>query len=301
VNVVSPPPSISIVSPGAGSVVKGTVQISVSAATDPSQNDYPSGIVVYDGANNLGNVSCQEQQTCQGVVSWRATGLSGVHNLTARVTTHTGITVTSPATAVTVLSPAPSVRITSPSPGARLGGNIVVRASAQTDPSQADYPTSITVYDGSSQLGNISCQGQQTCGGSVTWNTHGLKGRHTLAAVVHTQTGRSATSPHVTVGGAPARRYAPIHCHLSSYATHVHRRVRGLCTMPGVPSGTHVAVQYRQRSGWATAVSGSVTADGTFRFKLLGTKKATYNLSALVSANHVYAATRATIGVLRVR
>ncbi len=302
VDVVSPPPTVSITSPGNGATVEGTVPVAITAATDPSQEDYPTEIDVYDGANEIGSVDCQQQQTCQGTVNWRATGLSGVHSLTARAYTYAGLSVTSAADSVTVLSPPPSVTITSPRPGARLGGNITVAVSAQTDPSQADYPTSISVFDGSNEIGEIECQQQQTCSGTLVWRTHGLSGRHTLAAVVYTETGRSAVSPHVIVGGSPPHpRYAPVHCHLSSYAVRVRHHVRGLCTMPGGPAGTKVAIQYRVRGRWTTVASGVVTANGTYRFTLRGASRPGYSVSALVSANRLYTATRTAIGVLRVR
>ena len=121
VTVVSPPPTVAITAPTNGSTVKGTVVVSASGATDPSQVDYPTGISFYDGVNEIGSINCQGQQTCQGSISWKATGLSGVHTLTARMHTDNGLSVTSPGVAVNVLSPSPTVTITRPSSGATLG------------------------------------------------------------------------------------------------------------------------------------------------------------------------------------
>jgi len=281
----------------------------VSGATDPSQEDYPTNITIFDGVNEVGQIQCQGQQTCQGSVTWHATGLSGVHSLKARLSTKTGLRVESTPVNVTVVSPSPTVAITSPSPGARLGGTILVRANGATDPSQADYPTSIVVYDGATQIGEISCQGQQTCGGSVKWDTDGLKGAQTLDAVIHTKTGRSATSRHVVVGDPRPRPKPSKHnkpyvkgtCRLAKVVVSVGRFDHGNCLLPGVPAGTRVAVQYHSKSsGWTTAVRDRVSHGGRVRFRLRGRRKAVYVLSLLVYPSRAYAATRLPIGTLRI-
>ncbi len=309
VTVVSPTPTVSITSPTAGSSIKGTIAISVAGATDPSQEDYPTSIAVFDGVNEVGQIQCQGQQTCQGTVTWRATGLSGVHNLKAKLTTKNGLEVESAPMSVMVVSPPPTVTITSPSPSARLGGTLLVRVSGATDPSQADYPTSIVVYDGVNEIGEITCQGQQTCGGLVKWETHGLKGAQTLDAVIHTQTGRSATSPGVVVGGPqprpkpkqPVKSYVKGTCKLAKIVVSVGHSDHGSCLLPGVPAGTDVAVQYRSKSGdWTTAVRDRVGHGGRVRFRLHGRRKAVYLLSLLVYPSRVYAATRLPIGTLRI-
>ncbi len=304
VNVVSPPPTVSITTPSNGATVAGTVTVSASGATAPSQKDYPTSIEVYDGVNEIGTIECQGQQTCQGSVTWKATGLTGTHSLTAKIHTDNGLSVTSAAVAVTVLSPPPQVKITSPPAGARLGGTIIVRVSGATDPSQEDYPTSIVVFDGTSEIGRVGCQGQQTCVGSVSWNTKGLSGRHSLAAVIHTEQGRSATSSHVAVGYVPQPHvlgHASAHCQLASLSIPIRKRDRGICTLPRVPAGTAVEIQYRSRSqGWTTAVRGHVMRGGLYRFSLRGAKRATYVLAILVSANKSFATTRASIGTLHI-
>jgi hypothetical protein len=304
VNVVSPPPSVSITTPSSGATVAGTVTVAASGATDPSQNDYPTSITVYDGVNEIDTFDCQGQQTCQGSVTWKATGLTGTHSLTATIHTDNGLSVTSPAVEVTVVSPAPQVKITSPAAGARLGGTIVVRVSGATDPSQEDYPTSIDVYDGTNEIGSVGCQGQQTCGGSVSWNTKGLSGRHTLSAVIHTERGRSATSSHVVVGYVPqphALGHAAAHCQLASLSIHIRKRDRGICALPRVPMGTPVEIQYRSGShGWATAVRGHVASGGVYRFSLRGVKRATYVLAILVGANKTFTTTRVSIATLHI-
>lgn len=307
VTVLSPPPTVSVTSPSGGSTVEGTVTIAVSGATDPSQADYPTSISVYDGVNSIGTISCQGQQTCQGTVTWSATGLSGRHTLTARIYTHEEGSATSLPDVVNVVSPAPTVRITSPHAGARLGGDITISVAGATDPSQADYPEEISVYDGTSEIGSVYCQGQQTCAGSVKWSTTGLKGPQTLSAVIHTHDERSAKSAPVIVGESAHRavrrlaRAAPT-CHLETLILPMRHGDPGVCIVRGAPRGTHVAIQYESAPGsWVTVVRGRLSRHGRFHFKLTGTRRATYALTILISASRSSALTRVSIGVLHIQ
>jgi hypothetical protein len=301
VTVVSPPPTVSITSPSSGSTVKGNVVIAISGATNPSQVEYPTSIIVYDGVNQIGEIRCQGQQTCAGSITWHATGLSGQHVLTAKIETNRSLTVTSAATTVTVESPPPHVAITSPARGRELRGVITVIVSGATDPSQVDYPTSIQVYDGTDEIGSVSCQGQPTCSGSVKWATTGLTGRHVLTAVIHTYDGYSATSAPVVVGGSPPRRYSKPVCRMASYTVALRRLDRGVCTVGGVPRGTSIAIEAKGiTGGWVTAVRGHIGRSGTFHFSLKVVKRSTFRLAVLVGATHAYSATRVGFGTLQV-
>lgn len=312
VTVVSPPPAVAVTSPANGATVKGTVTVSVSGATDPSQVDYPTSITLYDGVNEIGTVECQGQQTCQGSIGWRATGLSGVHALTAHIKTNNGLSVTSAPVDVTVQSPGPRVKITHPSGWEPLGGTITVSAYGYTDPSQADYPTSIAIFDGTEEIGSFECQGQQSCAGSLRWNTHGLSGHHDLTAVIHTNAGRTATSARVVVGGSPpslpkkppppsVKPPATASCHMASSTVALRHRDRGFCVIHGAPRGTRVKIQYRARAGWRTAAPGRVGRAGHFHFFLRGVRPARYELSILIAASRVSVATRIAIGTLHIR
>jgi hypothetical protein len=298
VDVVTPPPTVTITSPSAGSTVEGQISIEVSSATDPRLHDYPTGVQVYDGVNQIGSFGCQGQQTCQGAVQWNATGLTGTHSLSARVHTNAGASATS-AIDVTVLSPGPTVTITAPNPGARLGGDIRVRASGATNPTQVDEPTSIGIYDGTSQIGNFGCQGQQTCAGSIVWNTAGLTGRHLLRAVITTNTGRSATGAPVPVGVAIKHSVGGT-CSLSTHLARPHRAVRGSCTINRLPSGTKIAVQVRAGGGWSKVLSGHSGRGGSFKFTLHGSKRGSFNLYLRVYGTRTTKAVRFRIGLLQI-
>jgi hypothetical protein len=301
VTVLSPPPVVSVTSPASGATVEGNITVAVAGATDPSQTEYPTLIVVYDGVNEIGEIHCQGQETCVGTTTWHATGLSGQHVLTAKIETSRNLTVTSAATSVTVLSPPPHVTITSPAAGRRLGGVIDVQVSGATDPSQIDYPTLIQVYDGTSQVGEVHCQGQPTCSGSVQWNTQGLTGRHVLSAVIHTNTGRSATSAPVDVGGTPARRHSKPACRMASYTIALRQVDHGVCTVGGVPAGTSIAIEAKGAlGGWVTVVRGHIHKGAVFHFSLKVVKRSTFQLAVLVGGTHRYSATRVGFGTLQI-
>lgn len=299
VTVVSPPPTVVITSPTAGSTVAGTIAVTASAATEPSQDDYPTGIRFYDGVNLLGSISCQGQQTCEGSVNWAATGLSGKHTLKAFVSTNESLSVSSTPVEVTVVSPRPTVKITSPAAGAPLGRILRIHVAGATDPTQDDYPTSIAVYDGRNAIGTISCEGQQTCEGTVRWDARDERGAHRLTAIIRSNEGRATRSAGVIVGAATPRRLKP-HCELSTSSAAIGALVRGTCSIVGAPKGTEVLIQARGRHKWSTIVTGRVARDGRFAFRLRGGKRATYDLWVAVSPSRSTAFARAHIGTLHI-
>jgi hypothetical protein len=250
---VSPPPDVAIHWPATGAVVKGTVEISVEARSDPALDDYPTSISLYDGANTIGSVGCQAQKTCAGSIVWRATGKTGTHALVARAYTNRGVSASSPPTEVTVVSPAPKVRIVKPLAGARLRGTMTIAVTAATDPALDDYPTTIAIFDGSASIGSVGCQGQQTCAGSVKWRTVGLKGRHVLTAVVHTNRGVSASSRRVVVGARGPHRSSN-----GKKTTHAKKRVSRRARV-----SRHRALRLRIGSTVITGAKGSFSSDGT--------------------------------------
>jgi hypothetical protein len=303
INVVSPSPSVSVTSPTAGSIVKGDVTVAVSGETAPSQNEYPTELYVYDGVNQVGSVRCQGQRTCTGTVTWHATGLSGAHTLTARIETSRELSTTSSGVAVNVVTPPPSVRITGPAATSRLGGTLIVTVVGDTDPALMEYPTYIHVYDGGSEIGEIRCQGQQTCSGSLQWNTHGLRGPQSLFARIYTSREVSATSRHLVIGVPPRRHLKSVNatCHLATSHLLDHRPDHGLCVVTGAPVGTSAAIQYQNHIGkWVTVVRGHIADGGRFKFVLHGAGRARFALTLLVEASSASAAHRSAIGTLRV-
>ncbi len=68
---------VTVTSPTAGSMVKGTVRIEADATA--GAGDYPTGVTFYDGVNEIEHVRCEAQQSCTATIEWNATGLSGQH------------------------------------------------------------------------------------------------------------------------------------------------------------------------------------------------------------------------------
>jgi hypothetical protein len=191
-----PPPTLAVTSPTDGVTVKGTTSVVAQATAGTA--DTINSVAFYDGVNLIGSFACQSQATCTATVNWPATGLSGLHSLTARANSASGQQTTSAAVAVSVVTPRPTVAITAPAPGP-VKGNVVVSASAATDPALDDYPTSITISDGAVFVGTIDCQAQKTCAGSVNWKATGATGAHTLTAKVNTHRSDSGISVPVVV------------------------------------------------------------------------------------------------------
>jgi hypothetical protein len=296
--IESPPPTIAIAAPANGITVKGDVSIVVSGATDPSQSDYPRSIYISDGVNSVGSIPCQGQSTCRGTINWHASGLTGPHTLKARIQTNTGLELTSAPVTVSVLTPAPTVSITKPARNSPLRKTMTVAVSGATDQSQTDYPRYIEVFNGTSSIGSVSCQGQRTCAGSVVWTTTGLRGRQRLAAVIHTNAGMTAKSRAVYVGRL-GRSRPKATCKLDSFTVALRKRVHGVCDVSS-PAGTAVAIKYRRATGWTTVVQGRVNGAHQYRFSLRGSKRTSYLLEAFVAASRSTKPTRVRIGILRI-
>jgi hypothetical protein len=298
VTVVSPPPTVSITSPVTGSTIDGTVTIAVSGATDPSQSDYPNQITVYDGVNEINQIGCQGQQTCVGSVQWNATGLSGQHELTATIDTNNGLSATSAPVDVTVVSPPPTVAITSPKAGSLVTGTVMVAASGATDPNQSDYPTQITVNDGTNQIGQIGCQDQQTCAGTVQWDTSGLSGRQALSAVIDTNRGLSATSPvdvvTVAVYTKPIVSVSRPSIVRSGQRVTVSGLVRATAHGPGL-KGIVVRATYLPSTGGPQIAVTKTSASGTY--SVLFRAVANGEVTVATAASGFYRASSARVAV----
>lgn len=191
------PPSVTITSPSNGATVEGTVTIEATASSVQGE-PYPGDITFNDGANHIGDASCEQQPVCTASVKWHATGLSGMHSLTATVHAE-GESATSPPVTVDVVSPSPTVVISSPGANTTVEGTVPIKVETATSPSQEDYPTRVTVHDGVNYVGEVGCQGQRTCDGEVRWPATGLSGEHSLTATVYTHNELSVTSTPVVV------------------------------------------------------------------------------------------------------
>ena len=201
VTVSNPAPAVSITSPAPSSTLTGVTPVSVLASTITALSDYPASITVHDGLNLVGTVTCAALvHLCSGTLQWDTTSLTGQHTLTAQVLTTRSVSAPSAPVQVMIVNPGPAVSVTSPTPGSTVAGATPVAVSASTLTSLSDYPASITVRDGSTVIGTVTCAvSVHSCSGTVSWDTTGLAGVHNLGAVVVTTLAVSVPSVQVPV------------------------------------------------------------------------------------------------------
>jgi Bacterial Ig domain len=290
-------PTVSITSPTQGATVKGTV--TVTAQANAGAGDTMSSVTFYDGVRFIGSSSCQSQATCLASVQWPATGLTGQHTLTARASTSNSQSTTSAGVNVTVETPPPTVSITSPAPGAILKGTVAISAAAATDPALADYPTSISFYDGVNWIGSISCQGQQTCAGSVNWAATGKSGIHSLLARVQTNRDVSASSAAVEVTVVTPPPTVRITRPKSGTAFHGSSMLVSAwaATDPALDDYP-TSISFYDGVNWigSFGCQGQQTCAGSIRWRTTGLT-GTHRLTAVVHTNRNASATSAPISV----
>jgi len=195
-------PNVGITAPAPGASVSGLVPVHVTATTDTGLTEFPQSIELLDGAASVGVLPCPATTNpCSVTFDWDVTGLASAgHVLKARVTTDALRTAASSIVSVTVANPGGAVVITSPAGGATVLGLTSVAVSASTDTSLSDYPASIAVRDGSRVIGSLTCAPPvHACIGTVSWDTTGLSGTHTLSADLVTTRSVTVTSAPVAV------------------------------------------------------------------------------------------------------
>ena len=188
VDNVDDPPAVTITSPGGGTTVSGSIDVSAEATDD---NGVSQVTFYMDGA------TLAVDSTAPYAVSWDTTVESdGGYTLTATATDTVGQTADH-TISVTVDNTAPSVNITSPT-GGTVSGTITVEASA-SDATSGVAQVEFFVSDGAttSSLG-VDTNGAD--GWSVSWNTATVaNGGYTLTATATDNAGNSATSAGVSV------------------------------------------------------------------------------------------------------
>jgi hypothetical protein len=196
----NPVPTVSITSPADGASVVGVTEVAVSGSVDLALTETVTGIEVFADGASIGTVDCAPAiSVCSGSVSWDASGVSGDVALTAELATSLLRTVTSPVVTVAVSRPLPTVAITAPTSGGSVVGRTSVTVQASTDARLTEHPATITVRDGSSVLGTVTCGSSSTCSGSVPWDTTLLAGVRALTATVTTDRARTRSTDPITV------------------------------------------------------------------------------------------------------
>jgi hypothetical protein len=197
--------SVSITSPTYGATVSGTVSVQASGSTDSSQSDLPSYVDLYVDGVQYDYAYCgsaPSAYSCPVTISWDTTGLTGQHSLQAKLTTDSGATVLGSVVTVTVASPGPTVAIASPTSGATVNGTVSVQATGSTDASQSDLPSYVDLYVDGVEYDYAYCgsaPNPNDCPVTLSWDSTGLTGQHTLQAKITTDTGKTGLSRIVTV------------------------------------------------------------------------------------------------------
>ena len=206
VTVNVPAPVATISTPA--STLTGEQGIGVTGSTDPATADSPEKInLAWDGAP-LASQNCPMPlaHTCSLNYLWDTTLLpDAAHNLTATMTTSSGVTADAPPVAVAVHNPPPAVQITSPPNNSTGSGVITVTATGTIPGGEKDHPESMQLYlhDTNHAVSGqrVACDpASSTCDGTFTWDSTGQTGTFSLIVGFHTTRGRTdADTIHVTL------------------------------------------------------------------------------------------------------
>lgn len=179
--------SVTITAPSSGATVKGTVNVTATAADSVAISKVQFQL---DGSNLGAPVTSAPYSE-----SWNtASAANGQHSLTAVATDVNGKTATSATVSVTVNNGGSTVTvsITAPASGATVSGTVTVSANASAS---AGVKGVQFLLDGA-DLGTQDT----TSPYSVSWNTTTASdGAHVLAARATDQSGNTATSANVSV------------------------------------------------------------------------------------------------------
>jgi hypothetical protein len=296
VTAANPLPIVVVTSPAPGTVVKGgNLTVAATGTVELSQIDQPAALQLWvDGAKYGLPQPCNEPATtarlCHGSFTTSEPTWSGTHSFRVGMTT-TLTTATSDAVPYdfytgtrTSLQPVPAVRA-----GKRVGiRGSVVGLNAGAPVAGARVVVTIAAAFGKKK--------------SVVLHT-GSTGHFSLAATI---TANSTVTASVTgaadIGASHAsakvKALAPIVCKADLNVRHG-RNGTGTCTVPHLPDGTTVSLQYQAKKKWH--VLGSGTTRGTsivisYKFGAAGK----YPVRLVLGANKVYVATYGTPFVVKV-
>ncbi len=181
-------PTVSLTAPTANTTVKGSVNISATAASSGSS---VAGVQFKVNGANVGN----EVTAAPYTYSWDTTKVTnGSYSLTAVVRSTNGLSTTSTARTVTVSNPiAPTVSITAPIANASVAGITTIKATAASSGS--------TVAGVQFKVNGTNAGAEDTTVAySYNWDTTKIaNGSYQLTAVARSANGLTTTSVPVTV------------------------------------------------------------------------------------------------------
>lgn len=296
VTAVNPAPTVTLSAPTAGQVVKGaSLTVNALGSVDLGENDAPSTLqLLVDGVKYGLPSSCTvvngSAKTCAATFAVPTAGLTGVH--TVQVTMATTIT-----TAVSPIVPydvftALKATLSKLAP-VRGGRSVVISGHVRAATGGAGIsgvtvkitlsPTvgkrrSLTVHTGGT--GGFSVATKLAVGTAISASVAKTSDRGTAYALIK------------------VAAYAPITCTIAKALVH-DRYDDGTCTVPLLPSGTKVSLQYLKGKHWKVLAAGVTSGPSipiSFTFPLRGN----YPVRLVLGASKPYLATAGVPFVIKV-
>ncbi|MDA8296263.1 MAG: hypothetical protein M0004_06720 [Actinomycetota bacterium] len=302
VTVATPPPTASIASPLAGSVVRGLVEVDVSGATSPGVADSPSDLALYDDDNGttteVGDFPCLSgvlgATTCSAQIAWDTSGLGGPQILTAEVTTQNGTSATSPPVTIDVF--AKSRFVLARLPIAHLGQRTVVQGSLESTPDGTGLAGAEVALSVHPVLGAVRVLRTRTSG----------TGHFAFSLVAHGRaTYELAVSPTAAFTAASARATqlvaASATCHLAFSSLPAGGKDALACVLPGLRRGIHLVLEAAPGTTWAPLATGTTEIGGRVALHFLAPPPGTSRLRLVVAATPTTITTVVALPSLRVR
>jgi len=294
VTVANPAPTVGITTPGASSVVSGSVTVLASGSTDPRRSDLPSTFTLLVDGVAVSSVVCPSAtHDCGVALTWSAAASAGPHTLVVTMTTTGGASATSAAVAVLAASPS-RVVLTLPRI-VRAGATVVVTGRV------------VTTTDGQGVAGAVVTLTRRPAVGkaSIVRVVTGPGGVFTSRSVARTNTGVTAVVASTawlgsSRGATVLRAAAPMTCRVTTHRLAVGAVGRGACAVPGLPAGTRLALRYLVRGRLATLASGAAKG-AAIPFAFGFPKAGTYQLRVDLLASKVYVATTSALILVVVR
>jgi hypothetical protein len=292
VTVQEPLPTVVLTAPAAGSTVLGVITVAATGTIPLGEVDTPKDLqLVVDGISvGVAQPCAATSNACSSVLPWDTTGLSGTHTVAARFDTAEASVLSSP-TSVVVALPAPApvitrllmsqVRPVHRGRTASVSGHLLV---AGTGTGISGGHVSVTFAPGSSSAVTVTT----TTGAGGAFVAHDP--RPVLRSTRFTVEAEATYGGTTTVGVVPV--LAPLSCSMPAHVRHA-QRVSIVCSAPGLPAGTTVALGTGSGTRSHVLASGRVKAHagGKVRLSLLLRKAGTYALWVDSSASPTYART----------
>jgi Bacterial Ig domain len=286
VTAVNPAPAVTITSPVANAVAKGTLTVDATGSVDLSQNDAPVSLQLWvDGTKYGLPETCSEKPTtasfCHGSFSVHQPTWAGQHSV--QVTMATNVSSASSATVPFLFYT--STRTGLGKVGQVHSGKSIVLSGHITAVSSggpiAHTKVKLTLVPGVGKKRTLTV-------------TTGASGRYSIATKIAVNTTVVASVAGTRATGASHAStaiavLAPISC--KADPTLVHGRYdAGTCTVPLLPSHTKVTLQYESKKHWHTLGSGT-TAGAKIPISFTFRSRGTYPMRLVLGANKAYVAT----------